>query len=130
MSAIYNLSAQAIFATLSVEKLPEYPAMIGVEYFCLCVDDAGREERVAKATGMTAMRKSGHCKGNHTSPFHHTASMTLLVFSSSKSRVTATKHARRCVAAAVSRISTTEKAGLTWVLMYALLFFFSTFLRR
>jgi len=49
--------------------------------------------------------------------------MAVLVFSLSKSRVTSPKHARRCVAAAVSRISAKKRAGLTWVLMYVLLFF-------
>src|ERR1700678_825336 len=44
--------------------------------------------------------------------------MVIFVFSPSKPRITAPKHARRCVAAAISGISTEEKAGLVWVLMY------------
>ena len=55
--------------------------------------------------------------------------MAILVFSSSKPRVTAPERAHRCIIAAISRISANEKAGLRWVLLYVpslLPFFFSS----
>lgn len=56
------------------------------------------------------------------SPFHQ---MVFFVFSLSKPFITNLKHARRCVAQAVSRMSTDEKTGLFWVLMYIFFFYFS-----
>jgi len=49
-----------------------------------------------------------------------TISTAILVLLSSKRRVRAPTHARRCVIEAISRIPPNEKAGLSWVLMYAL----------
>src|SRR5271169_2770087 len=51
--------------------------------------------------------------------------MNILVFSSSKCRIAAPKHACRCVIAAISRIPANEKAGLRWVLMYVPFFLLS-----
>jgi hypothetical protein len=51
--------------------------------------------------------------------------MAILVLLSSKRRIRAPKHARRCVIEAISRIPADEKAGLSWVLMYALLLLLS-----
>ena len=48
--------------------------------------------------------------------------MAILVFFSSKRRIAAPEHARRCVIAAISRIPAKDEAGLRWVLMYVLMF--------
>ena len=50
--------------------------------------------------------------------FHHTASMAILVFSSTKPSITAPQRAHRCIVAAISRISANKKTGLRWVLLY------------
>ena len=50
--------------------------------------------------------------------------MVILVYPPSKPHIMAPKHACHCVAAAILRISTEEKAGLVWVLMYSMFFLF------
>ena len=64
----------------------------------------------------------GHFKAQSFPP------MVILVYSPSKPHVTAPKHTCRCVAAAILRILTEEKAGLVWVLMYVFLSFLSFFM--
>ena len=61
----------------------------------------------------------GHFKAQSFPP------MVVLVYSLSKPHITA--HACCCIAAAISRISTEEKAGLVWVLMYVFSFLFLSF---
>ena len=63
----------------------------------------------------------GHFKAQSFPP------MVVLVYSPSKPHVTAPKHTRCCIATAILRISTEEKAGLVWVLMYVFPFLFLSF---
>ena len=49
--------------------------------------------------------------------------MVSLVYSPSKPHIADLRHARCCVAGAISRMSMEEKDGLVWILMYVFLFF-------
>ena len=63
----------------------------------------------------------GHFKAQSLPP------MVVLVYSPSKPHIMAPKHTRCCIATAISRILTEEKAGLVWVLMYVFSFLFLSF---
>ena len=70
---------------------------------------------------MPRLASFGHFKAQSFPP------MVILVYSSSKPHVTSPKHACHCVTTAILRISTEEKAGLVWVLMYVFPFLFLSF---